>query len=117
MKTLFFFRSGGAPGLLREYPGLLRSETSMNKRKNYDEKMHLKGDKNPILRRSKLPCLKPRKPMPDPKNEKIEKIKKSKNQGKPRKTMENLLKPMENLWKTYGEPMGTHGNLWVLKVG
>ena len=70
-----FFRSGVAPGLLREYPGLLRSEKSMEK-KNYDEKKNLfqKADKNPILRGSKVPCLKPRKPMPDPKNPKIEKI-------------------------------------------
>merc|ERR1712216_584636 len=37
-KSIFFFRSGGPPGLLREYPGLLRSETSMNKLQNYDEK-------------------------------------------------------------------------------
>ena len=75
-KSIFFFRSGGAPGLLREYPGLLRSEKSMKKRRIMMKKKNLlqKADKNPILRGSKVPCLKPRKPMPDPKNQKIEKI-------------------------------------------
>ena len=32
-KSIFFFRSGGAPGLLREYLGLLRSEKSMKNAK------------------------------------------------------------------------------------
>ena len=74
-KTTFFFRSGGAPGLLREYPGLLRSEKSMKKGQIMLKKNLLqKADKNPILRGSKVPCLKPRKPMPDPKNQKNEKI-------------------------------------------
>ena len=51
----------------------------MKKRKiMMKKKLHLKGDKNPILRQSKVPCLKPRKPVPDPKNQKIEKSKKSK---------------------------------------
>ena len=33
-----------------------------------------KADKNPILRGSKVPCLEPPKPMPDPKNQKNEKL-------------------------------------------
>ena len=69
---LYFFRSGGPPGLLREYPRLLRGEKPMKKRKKLMKKMLQKADKNPILRGSKVPCLKPRKPMPDPKNPKIE---------------------------------------------
>ena len=73
--STFFFRSGGPPGLLREYPGLLRSEKTMNKGQIMMKKNLLqKADKNPILRGSKVPCLKPRKPMPDPKKQKIEKI-------------------------------------------
>ena len=68
-----FFRSGGAPGRLREYRGLLRSEKSVKIIHFMMEKnLHYKGDKITILRGSKVRCLNPPEPGPDPKNQEIQ---------------------------------------------